>query len=282
MNHQPLQNVCPAAQVNSPHPAAVIQMLVPALEFLAAVPQQSLASCSTNASAIGIHRLLLPALTVPALSPSLRLGAIGPHSRLRQIAHDFLAVIALVGNDLTRPFRIHPLARFFAVGFLRCFCNPLARFGDRLHDGSRVAFVSRLHRDRHDRARLHVHGVLGLVGQMRAPVFHLRDTGFRVMRMLPFVVAPLILPLPVQLRQLLPRRRFNPALFRQTRQKLVVLFPCITPHNRTQRCIGFQRRRIHPDGIALQQIPFRQYLQHPLEHRLMCFHVHQSPRTRDG
>ena len=92
---------------------------------------------------------------------------------------------------------------------------------------------------------------------MRAPVFHLGDAGIRVLRMLPFVVRPLLLSLPVQLGQLLPRRRLDPALFRQTRQKLVVLFARLTPHNRTQRCIRFQCRRIHPDRIALQQIPFR-------------------------
>jgi len=84
MNHRPLQNVCPASQVNSPHRAAVIQMLVPALEFLAALPQQSLAAFSTNAAAIGIHGLLFPMLAAPPLRSSLRLGAIGPHSRLRQ------------------------------------------------------------------------------------------------------------------------------------------------------------------------------------------------------
>jgi hypothetical protein len=38
MNDQSLQDVCPAAQVDSSHPAAVIQMLVPALKFFAALP----------------------------------------------------------------------------------------------------------------------------------------------------------------------------------------------------------------------------------------------------
>src|SRR3954454_18236976 len=256
-------------------------MRVPALEFFAALAQQSLASLATNAPAIGIYGLLFPILTTPALASALRLRAIGPKSRLYQITHHFFAVVTLVGDNLARPFRIHALARFFAVGFRCGFCNPLAGFGNRLHDGRRIAFISRLQRDRHDRTRLHVHGVLGLVGQMRAPVFHLRDAGIRVLRMLPFVVRPLLLPLPVQLGQLLPRRRLDPALVCQTCQKLVVLFPCVTPHNRTQRCIGFQCRRIHPDRMALQQIPFRQNLQHPLEHRLVRLHVHQSSRSRD-
>src|SRR3954451_11951985 len=113
MNDQSLQDVCPAAQVESSHPATVIQMRVPALEFFAALPQQSLASLSTNASAIGIHGLLFPMLTASALGSALRLRAICPNSSLGQITHDFFAVVALVGDDLARPFRIDALARFF-------------------------------------------------------------------------------------------------------------------------------------------------------------------------
>src|SRR3954467_15483111 len=125
MNDEPLQDVCPAAQVDSSHSAAVIQMRVPALEFFAALAQQSLASLATNASAIGIHGLLFPRLTTPALRPALRLRAIGPNSRLCQITHNFFTVVTLIGNDLARPFRIHSLARCFAVGFRCGFCNPL-------------------------------------------------------------------------------------------------------------------------------------------------------------
>src|SRR5206468_5977694 len=144
MNDQSLQDVCPATQVDSSHPAAVIQMRVPALEFFAALAQQSLASPATNASAIGIHGVLFPMLTTPALGSALRLGAIGPNSCLCQITHDFLAVVTLVGDDLARPFRMHALARLLAVAFRCCFCNPFAGFGNCLHDGSRVAFISRL------------------------------------------------------------------------------------------------------------------------------------------
>src|SRR4051795_2492239 len=106
-------------------------MRVPALECFAPLAQQSLASLSTNASAIGIHGLLFPMLTTPALGSALRLRAIGPNSSLCQITQDLFAVVTLVGDDLARPFRIHALARFFAVGFRCGFCNPLAGFGNR-------------------------------------------------------------------------------------------------------------------------------------------------------
>src|SRR5438067_4297659 len=144
MNDQSLQDVCPAAQVDSSHSAAVIQMRVPALEFFAALAQQSLASLATNASAVGIHGLLFPRLTTPALASALRLRAIGPKSSLCQITYNFFAVVTLVGDDLARPFRIHALARFFAVRFRCGFRNPLAGFGNRLHHGRRVTFISRL------------------------------------------------------------------------------------------------------------------------------------------
>src|SRR5436305_2308620 len=134
MNDQLLQDVCPAAQVDSSHPAAVIQMRVPALEFFAALAQQSLPSVSTNASAIGIHGLLFPSLTTPALGSALRLRAIGPKSRRCQITHNLLAVITLIGDDLARPFRIHALARLSPAGFRCGSCSPFASFGHRLHD----------------------------------------------------------------------------------------------------------------------------------------------------
>src|SRR5437763_17152314 len=95
MNDQSLHDVCPPAQVDSSHPAAVIQMRVPALEFFGALAQQSLASLTTNASAIGIHGLLFPSLTTPALGSALRLRAIGPNSRLCQITQDLFAVVTL-------------------------------------------------------------------------------------------------------------------------------------------------------------------------------------------
>ena len=93
------------------------------------------------------------------------------------------------------------------------------------------------------------------------------------MRVLPFVVGPFLLPLPVQLGQLCPRGRLDPALQGQARQKLVVLFSGVAPHDRAQRGIGFQRGRVHPDGGALQQIPLGQNSQHPLKHGLMRFHI---------
>ena len=51
------------------------------------------------------------------------------------------------------------------------------------------------------------HRMLGLVGQVRPPVFHLRDSRIRIVRMGPFGVRRLLRPGSVEPRQLGPRRR---------------------------------------------------------------------------
>ena len=38
VHHQPLQNIFPSAQMQSSHPAPVIQVLIPSLQLLAALP----------------------------------------------------------------------------------------------------------------------------------------------------------------------------------------------------------------------------------------------------
>ena len=49
----------------------------------------------------------------------------------------------------------------------------------------------------------------GFVRQMCPPVFHLGDLGIRIIGMFPFVVGTLVRSLPIQLRQIFLRRRFN-------------------------------------------------------------------------
>src|SRR5438309_808585 len=70
--------------------------------------------------------------------------------------------------------------------------------------------VGRLQRDRHHRSAAEVHRLLHLVRQVRAPIFHLGDARVGIVRVLPLLIRPLARTLPVQPRQLLPRRRRNP------------------------------------------------------------------------
>src|SRR5262245_41064144 len=114
MYREPLEDVHPPAEVNSSHPAPVVEVLVPAFQFLAALPEEAFAS---HAPPIRVDGLLFPLLPAPLLPTALRFRAVRPHSRLAQIADYLLAVIALVGNHLARPFRIHAFADLFIIGF---------------------------------------------------------------------------------------------------------------------------------------------------------------------
>ena len=116
---------------------------------------------------------------------------------------------------------------------------------------------------------------------MGAPILHLGDARIRIVRMRPVVVGTFLGTLAVQLRQLLSRGRFDTAFFRQPHEKLFVALACIAPHNRPQCCIRLQRRCVYADRCPLQQLLFSQHLQHPLEHCLMRFHIHQPPGPRD-
>jgi hypothetical protein len=84
------------------------------------------------------------------------------------------------------------------------------------------ALVGALHRDADTRAGLQIDRMLGLVGQMRAPVLHPGDFGIGIARMRPLVVRPLLLALPIEPRQVGPRRRANARGLRQPSQKLLV------------------------------------------------------------
>jgi hypothetical protein len=171
MYYQALENVLSPAQVNPPHSAAVIQVFIPAFQHLAASAQQPLSPLPSNPTAIRIYRLPLAILSFPALPSALWLGAIGTNMRVGQIAHHLPAVIALVGDHFARTFRIYALAVVFAVCFCRRIRDPLARFGNRLHNRGRVAFIGSLNRYGHNRTRLHVHGVLGLRARCVRPSF---------------------------------------------------------------------------------------------------------------
>jgi hypothetical protein len=61
----------------------------------------------------------------------------------------------------------------------------------------------------HDRTRVQIHGVLGLVGQVRAAILHLRDPRFPVVRIHPVPVRQRLLALAVKTLALGWRRPFQ-------------------------------------------------------------------------
>ena len=52
--------------------------------------------------------------------------------------------------------------------------------------------------------------------------------------------------------------------------------------NLTMPRVGFERRRVDPNGVPLHQVGVRQPLQHPREHRLVRLDVDQPARARQG
>ncbi len=127
---------------------------------------------------------------------------------------------------------------------------------------------------------LHIHCILRFVSQRRAPVFQLCDLRFAVARTLPVFVGGLLPALAVHAAQCRPVRGIHAFGFGDSLQIPVVAFACIAPHNRLHRRVGFQRRRIHSDGLTLNQAALRQPLQHPGEDPLMGLRADQPPRPR--
>ena len=81
----------------------------------------------------------------------------------------------------------------------------------------RIAQVGGFERHCHHRARVQIDGVLGLVGQVRTAILHLRDPCIFVDRTLPLPVRRALLALAVQPRQLFARRRLDARRLRQSR-----------------------------------------------------------------
>ena len=72
------------------------------------------------------------------------------------------------------------------------------------------ALVGILQGDGHQRPGLHVHRVLGFVGEVGTPIFHLGDLRIGIPRMLPVLVGGLLLALAVQARQVFAGGSLDP------------------------------------------------------------------------
>ncbi len=102
------------------------------------------------------------------------------------------------------------------------------------------------------------------------------------MRIHPLLIRRLLFPLTIHPPHRLVIGAVDARLRRQPPQIFHVTLARVAPHNRTHRCIGFQRGRVDPDGFAFQQSAPRHFRQHKREHRLMRGLIQQPPRSRDG
>ncbi len=255
-------------------PPVLVEMRVRLFESQAALPLQRPAAGARNPPPIRIHRSARLGLAAPAPSSARRLCDERAEARLGQADEHMVAVIALVHDHVLDHAGApvgHGGHRFEFIG----------RLDQRVAHRGRVALVGALHRHAHHGAGVHVDRVLGLVREMRAPVFHLRDARLGIVWMLPIGVAALLRPLPIQAREVRARRGLDPGLHGESRQKGVVALARIAAHDGPQRRVRFEGRRIHADGDALHQIRLRQHLQHPGEDRAVRFQIDAPARACD-
>lgn len=99
--------------------------------------------------------------------------------------------------------------------------------------------------------------------------------------MAPILIAALLRARPIEPRQIRPRRRLDARGLRQPRQKLLIRFPRVAPHDAPQGRVGLERRGIDPDRLALDEVSGCQDLQDPREHRAMGLQVDQTARPRN-
>ena len=123
--------------------------------------------------------------------------------------------------------------------------------------------------------------MLSFVGHVRPAVFHLRDLRIGIPGMLPVFVRRLLLPLAIQPRQVLPRRRLDTRGLREPRQKLLIGFLRVPPHDAAHGGVGFQRGGVDRDGFALQESRLDQPLLDPREDRAMRLDSDQAARPRN-
>src|SRR5664279_6040969 len=126
------------------------------------------------------------------------------------------------------------------------------------------------------------HCVLGLVGQPRRPVLHLRDPRLGVRRALPALVRELLaFAAPVQLLKILFRRFLDPFGLRQLLEVLLVGRPVAAPHQALlHRGVGLKRRGVQRYLPPLQDPFFTRHLKDPLEDLAVKRHVELAPQPR--
>ena len=266
-----LVHVLAPAQPSSAHAAAIQVVGKGALDDLGAPLEGLAGDPGGEPCAVVGDRAPRRLVTAPARKALLLgLGDPGLPGTVVQGLQDRPCVIAFVGDAfgrvLRRRGRIHRLE--VCLGHRQGLAK---RRG--------VALIGRVQLGRHHRARVQIHRVLGLVGQMGGAVLHLGDLGLGVALGNPILVRELLaLALAVQARQVVRRGRLNAALLGQVFQHLPVALTRVAPHNVPQRRVGLHGRGIHPDAVALHQTRLGDQRQNPVEDR----RVHLVGQARAG
>lgn len=136
----------------------------------------------------------------------------------------------------------------------------LSGLGHCLLDRSCIALIGTMQRHRDDSASLHVDRMFGLVGEMGAPILHLRDARVRIVRMYPILIAPFLRALPIDARQIGSCRRGDARCLRELRQERLVGLATVASYDAAQRGIRFQGRGMDANRLASDQARAGEYL----------------------
>ena len=139
----------------------------------------------------------------------------------------------------------------------------------RFFHGFCIAHRAALRGDRYNRTRVQIHRLLRLVGQVRGAMLHLHHFGVRIVRIHPLFIGRLLLALAIHAPHRRLVVRIDTRFRRQLPQILPVALACVATHDGAHRRVGFQRRCIDADGLALQHSTPRYFRQHEGEDRLM-------------
>lgn len=132
-----------------------------------------------------------------------------------------------------------------------------------------VAPVGAGYRRRHDGLGGQVHRVLGLVGQMRGAVLHLRDASVGVVRVFPVFVGHLLArPGAVEALQIGSGWVVDPFGLGQRAQIGLPVGARVLAHDALPDGIGCQRGGVHAHGGSPQQARRLQLAQHLVKHRV--------------
>jgi len=227
-----------------------------AFGVLAALATQAASPRARDALAVRVHHVLLPLRLVhPGAPTALRLGNVRPHVlHLGEGLERVRLVVALVPDHL-----VH-LAR--AAGR----CQLLTRQLHRDRPGLGVRVIAPIDHRRHDQAAAQLHRVFRLVGQVCAPILHLRHPAVRIRRGHPLFVRGLLLARAVESPHLIIARILDPL---GLHQPLHVCLPVLVgrpAHQRLHRRVGLQRRRVHRDRLPLEELVRHRHLQHERKH----------------
>ena len=99
MNQQALEDIGVATQMRAAHSTGVIEMREGAFDPLTPLTHQAPAARATNPPPIGIHQGLGLRLLRPITATTVRLRHVRTEPYGRQLDHNLIAVIALVGDD---------------------------------------------------------------------------------------------------------------------------------------------------------------------------------------